>query len=220
MCILVFFDSKRVSMIDMEKEINRVAENQKKEVDDAELFDSLHQYFVEQKKLVRQTKFLSKCDNLRFVQEPEIKLAHPKGMNFLEEDDLMRVVKNKEMTHENINNQLVKKKITQQQIQTPISSPVLKLTKENVAVLKIDLNDSEEKSYYKPNNVAYCDIKYDFEPVLANECRFQCRVSASSGILYFDFNKRGQICYCYARWVDYNGFSGPWSSRLSVQIPE
>ena len=105
----------------------------------------------------------------------------------------------------------------------PTSSPIVSLTSEEISALHVIYSDpSAPGKHYKPGNVAFCEVWYKIDapaPVSPSECLEHVNISRSHEPIQFEPEQRGKTVYGFARWVNRNGKTGPWSSSFSAMIP-
>jgi len=105
----------------------------------------------------------------------------------------------------------------------PASTPVVTLTSKEISMLRVVYSDSTTpSSHAKPKNVAFCELIYkigDPAPVSIADCNVHINVSRSSEKVVFPPELRGKAIRGYARWVNKNGKTGPWSNQIGTIIP-
>ena len=105
----------------------------------------------------------------------------------------------------------------------PTTTPVVTLASKEISMLRVVYSDSATpSSHAKPNNVAFCELIYkigDPAPTSIADCPVHVNVARSSEKLTFTPDQRGKTIRGYARWVNKNGKTGPWSNQISTIIP-
>lgn len=106
----------------------------------------------------------------------------------------------------------------------PTTTPIVSLVSEGVSTLKVMYSDSSKPgTHSKPENVAFCEIHYvagsATTPATPAECNESANISRSHALIQFAPEQRGKTVYAYARWVNRNGKTGPWSGIISAIIP-
>jgi len=105
----------------------------------------------------------------------------------------------------------------------PTTTPVVQLISEGISQLFVVYADSSTPNkHHKPHGVAFAEIWYkvgDTIPAIPAECTERFSATRSHEPLVFAPEQRGQICYVFARWVNKNGKTGPWSNLYSAMIP-
>ncbi len=104
-----------------------------------------------------------------------------------------------------------------------VSTPVVTLVAEEISVLHVVYADSANPgTHYKPANVAFCEVWAkigDPAPTDPSGCTEHYNVSRSHEAIVFEAAQRGKTLYGYARWVNKNGKTGPWSGLFTAIIP-
>lgn len=105
----------------------------------------------------------------------------------------------------------------------PTTTPIITLTAEEISVLHVLFADSATPaSHSKPANVAFCEIDYKIDgpaPAAPAECPERGNITRSHEPIVFTPVQRGKTLYGYARWVNRNGKTGPWSGQFTAIIP-
>ncbi len=105
----------------------------------------------------------------------------------------------------------------------PTTTPVVTLSSEEISVLYVIYSDSATPgSHAKPDNVAFCELKYKVDvpsPAKPDECPESVNISRSHMAIVFTTEQRGKIVSGYARWVNKNGKTGPWSGQITAIVP-
>ena len=105
----------------------------------------------------------------------------------------------------------------------PVSTPVITLVSEEISVLHVVYSDSASSgAHYKPANVAFCELNYKVgepAPTGVEQCADRYNIARSHEGITFSGDQRGKMIYVYARWVNKNGKTGPWSGLVSGLIP-
>lgn len=105
----------------------------------------------------------------------------------------------------------------------PTSTPNVTLSSEQISILYVVFSDSATpNSHAKPEGVAFCEICYKIDgvaPVTPEECPLNKYISRSHEPLVFEPSQRGKVVYLYARWVNRNSKTGPWSGVFTSIIP-
>jgi len=105
----------------------------------------------------------------------------------------------------------------------PTTTPIVILKSEEISVLYVIYSDSATPgSHAKPDNVAFGELKYKVDeplPAKPNECPESVNISRSHTAIVFTTEQRGKIVRGYARWVNKNGKTGPWSGQISAIVP-
>lgn len=105
----------------------------------------------------------------------------------------------------------------------PTTTPIVILKSEEISVLYVVYSDSATPgSHAKPDNVAFCELKYKVDippPAGPEECPESMNVSRSHTAVVFTPDQRGKKVFAYARWVNVNGKTGPWSGQSSAIVP-
>jgi hypothetical protein len=105
----------------------------------------------------------------------------------------------------------------------PTTTPVVTLAAEEISVLHVLFSDSETPaSHSKPANVAFCEINYKIDapaPTVPSDCSERANITRSHEALVFPPNQRGKTIYAFARWVNRNGKTGPWSGMVTAIVP-
>jgi hypothetical protein len=106
----------------------------------------------------------------------------------------------------------------------PSTTPIVSLVSEGISTLKVMYSDSTKPgAHSKPENVAFCEIHYvagsATPPATPAECNESANISRSHALIQFAPEQRGKTVYAYARWVNHNGKTGPWSGIISAIIP-
>jgi len=106
---------------------------------------------------------------------------------------------------------------------TPTTTPVVTLASEEISVLYVVYSDSATPgSHAKPDNVAFCELKYKVDvppPSKPDECLESVNISRSHTAVVFTPDQRGNKVFAYARWVNVNGKTGPWSGQITAIVP-
>jgi len=105
----------------------------------------------------------------------------------------------------------------------PTSIPIISLIADEISVLHVVYTDSAAlTSHSKPLNVAFCELCYKIDgvaPATPADCTERYNVARSHEGIVFAPAQRGKTLYGFARWVNQNGKSGPWSGMVSAIIP-
>jgi len=105
----------------------------------------------------------------------------------------------------------------------PTTTPLVTLTSEEIGALRVVYSDSSAPgTHYKPDNVAFCELWYQIggtAPATPTECNESANISRSHSPLQFDPEYRGKAVYAFARWVNRNGKTGPWSGIVTALVP-
>src|SRR5665647_276158 len=105
----------------------------------------------------------------------------------------------------------------------PSTTPVVSLVSEAISTLFVVFTDSATPgSHAKPDNVAFCVIKYKVDvplPAGPEECPEDVNISRSHTAIVFTPAQRGKVVNGYARWVNNNGKTGPWSGLITAIVP-
>jgi len=106
---------------------------------------------------------------------------------------------------------------------TPITTPFITLTSEEIGALRVVYSDSSAPgTHYKPDNVAFCELWYQIggtAPATPTDCNESANISRSHAPLQFAPADRGKAVYVFARWVNRNGKTGPWSGMVTALVP-
>jgi hypothetical protein len=105
----------------------------------------------------------------------------------------------------------------------PTTTPIVSLTSEEIGALRVVYSDSSAPgTHYKPDNVVFCELWYQIggtAPVTPAECNEKANISRSHAPLQFAPEQRGKAVYVFARWVNRNGKTGPWSGMVTALVP-
>jgi len=105
----------------------------------------------------------------------------------------------------------------------PTTTPIVSLTSEEIGALHVVYSDSSAPgTHYKPDNVVFCELYYQIggtAPVTPAECNQSANISRSHAPLQFAPENRGKAVYAFARWVNRNGKTGPWSGMVTALVP-
>jgi len=105
----------------------------------------------------------------------------------------------------------------------PTTTPIIILKSEDISVLYVIYSDSATPgSHAKPDNVAFGELKYKVDippPTGPDECPESANISHSRTTIVFTPEQRGKKIFAYARWVNKNGKTGPWSGQVSAIVP-
>ena len=105
----------------------------------------------------------------------------------------------------------------------PITTPFITLTSEEIGALRVIYSDSSAPgTHYKPTNVAFCELWYQIggtAPATPTDCNQSANISRSHAPLQFAPEHRGKAVYAFARWVNRNGKTGPWSGMVTALVP-
>jgi len=105
----------------------------------------------------------------------------------------------------------------------PVTTPVITFTSEGIGALYLNYSDSSAPgTHYKPDNVAFCELRYTVgaaAPATPAECTEGANVSRSHTAIQFAPEQRGKAVYAFARWVNRNGKTGPWSAMATALVP-
>jgi len=105
----------------------------------------------------------------------------------------------------------------------PTTTPVVTLSSEEISVLYVVYSDTDTPgSHAKPDNVAFCELKYKVDvppPAKPDECPESVNISRSHTAVVFTPDQRGNKVFAYARWVNVNGKTGPWSGQITAIVP-
>jgi len=105
----------------------------------------------------------------------------------------------------------------------PTTTPFVTLTSEEIGALRVVYSDSSATgTHYKPDNVVFCELWYQVggtAPVTPAECSESANISRSHAPLQFTPEQRGKAVYVFARWVNRNGKTGPWSGMVTALVP-
>jgi hypothetical protein len=105
----------------------------------------------------------------------------------------------------------------------PITTPFVTLTSEEIGALRVIYSDSSAPgTHYKPDNVVFCELWYQIggtAPATPAECPESANISRSHAPLQFAPEHRGKAVYAFARWVNRNGKTGPWSGMVTALVP-
>lgn len=107
-------------------------------------------------------------------------------------------------------------------ISAPNSTPVISLLSKEISVLHVVYSDSSiPAKHAKPYGVAFCELAYNIEtmPATPAECTAHATINRSGQAIVFDDNQRGKKVFAFARWMNRNGKSGPWSNMVYTLIP-
>lgn len=107
-------------------------------------------------------------------------------------------------------------------IPAPTSTPVISLLSKEISVLHVVYADSSiPAKHAKPYGVAFCELVYNIDtvPATPDDCSEKATINRSNQTLVFTENQRGKKIYVFARWMNQNGKSGPWSNMTSALIP-
>lgn len=107
---------------------------------------------------------------------------------------------------------------------TPTTAPIVALTSEGIGALRVIYSDSSAPgTHYKPDNVAFCELRYqvggETAPSTPANCTESANISRSHAALQFEPLQRGKAVYVFARWVNRNGKTGPWSGMVTAIVP-
>ncbi|HEY5589596.1 MAG TPA: hypothetical protein VIK55_01140 [Paludibacter sp.] len=106
---------------------------------------------------------------------------------------------------------------------TPTTTPVVTLSAVEISALHPVFSDSATPATHsKPANVAFCEINYKIDspaPIAPSECPERANITRSHEAIVFTPSQRGKTVYAYARWVNRNGKTGPWSGLFTAIIP-
>ena len=108
---------------------------------------------------------------------------------------------------------------------TPVSSPQVIFSSEEISILHIVVTDSNNPtSHAKPDGVGFLEIagKIDVAtapPASVADCALRFHISRSHEPIEFDSTDRGKTLFAYSRWVTITGKNGPWSGMVSGIIP-
>lgn len=106
---------------------------------------------------------------------------------------------------------------------TPTTTPVVTLASEEISVLYVVYSDAATPgSHAKPDNVAFCELKFKVDvppPAKPDECPESVNISRSHTAVVFAPDQRGNKVFAYARWVNKNGKTGPWSGQITAIVP-
>ena len=105
----------------------------------------------------------------------------------------------------------------------PTTTPIIILKSEDISVLYVIYSDSATPgTHAKPDNVAFGELKYKVDippPAGPDECPESANISRSHTAIVFTPEQRGKKVFAYARWVNKNGKTGPWSGQVSAIVP-
>ena len=105
----------------------------------------------------------------------------------------------------------------------PTTTPVVTLAVEEISVLHPVFTDSATPgTHSKPANVAFCEINYKLDapaPTTPSDCTERANFTRSHEAIVFTPAQRGKTVYGFARWVNRNGKTGPWSGLFTAIIP-
>jgi len=105
----------------------------------------------------------------------------------------------------------------------PTTTPLVTLTSEEIGALRVNYSDSSAPgTHYKPDNVVFCELWYQIggtAPATPTDCPESANISRSHSPLQFAPENRGKAVYVFARWVNRNGKTGPWSGIVSALVP-
>jgi hypothetical protein len=106
---------------------------------------------------------------------------------------------------------------------SPSTTPIVTLSSEKISVLHVIYSDpSTPASHAKPKGVAFCELWYKIDgaaPTSPEECTENCFISRTHDPIVFSPTQRGKTVFVYARWVNRNGKTGPWSGLVTAIIP-
>jgi len=105
----------------------------------------------------------------------------------------------------------------------PNTMPIVALASEEIGALRVIYSDSSVPgTHYKPDNVAFCELRYQIggtAPATPADCNNSANISRSHAAIQFEPQDRGKAVYLFARWVNRNGKTGPWSGILTGLVP-
>ncbi|MEI7675166.1 MAG: hypothetical protein WCJ03_00185 [Bacteroidales bacterium] len=105
----------------------------------------------------------------------------------------------------------------------PNTTPIVTLTAEEISVLHVVFADSASLgSHSKPANVAFCEVVYKLDvpaPTDPAECPERANIARSHEAIVFAPAQRSKTVYAFARWVNRNGKTGPWSGMVTAIVP-
>jgi len=105
----------------------------------------------------------------------------------------------------------------------PRTTPILTLTSKQISILLGVYTDSATPlSHAKPKGAAFVDFVYKLgtpAPETPADCPERYFMSRSGTPIVFEPDQRGQKIYGFARWVNKNSKTGPWSGMISGIIP-
>ena len=105
----------------------------------------------------------------------------------------------------------------------PSTMPIVVLTSEGSGALHVIYSDSSAPgTHYKPDNVVFCELRYQVggtAPATPADCNETANITRSHAALQFEFQDRGKTVYLFARWVNRNGKTGPWSNMQTGLVP-
>jgi len=105
----------------------------------------------------------------------------------------------------------------------PTTTPLVSLTSEEIGALRVVYSDSSAPgTHYKPDNVVFCELWYQIggtAPATPADCPESANISRSHAPLQFAPENRGKAVYAFARWVNRNGKTGPWSGIVTAFVP-
>jgi len=105
----------------------------------------------------------------------------------------------------------------------PRTTPVLSLSSKAISVLHGIYNDSATPSTHaKPDGVAFCEFAFKVDlpvPETPKDCPERYFLSRSNTAIVFGPEQRGKRVNGFARWVNKNSKTGPWSGIITAIIP-
>lgn len=106
----------------------------------------------------------------------------------------------------------------------PDTTPVIAFTSEEIGALRLVYSDSSKPgTHAKPDNVAFCELRYSIgsatAPATPADCPESANISRSHAAIQFAPEQRGKTIYAFARWVNRNGKTGPWSGMVTALVP-
>jgi len=105
----------------------------------------------------------------------------------------------------------------------PATIPNITLALKEISTLRFIYSDSATPSTHaKPDGVGFAEFAYTIGlpmPATAKDCPEKYYISRSNTLLVFGQEQRGQTIYGFARWVNKNSKTGPWSGIITAIIP-
>jgi len=104
----------------------------------------------------------------------------------------------------------------------PTTTPIVTLAAEEISVLHVIFADSAAPgSHSKPTNVAFLELVYNVNApaVTPEDCTQRTNISRSRETLVFEPAQRGKVVNAFARWINRNGKTGPWSGSITAIVP-
>jgi len=105
----------------------------------------------------------------------------------------------------------------------PRTTPIVTLSLQEISVLHVMYSDSATpSSHAKPDGVAFCEFAYKIDlpaPETPKDCTERFFISRSNTAMVFEPEQRAKRIYGFARWVNKNSKTGPWSDVITAIIP-